>query len=52
MIELSIEGLDAVRETFARLVPDVKQQVLNGMAQVAFDTAQKPGRYPHADRCS
>lgn len=41
MIELNIEGLDAIRETFARLVPEVKQQVLNGMAQVAFDTAQR-----------
>lgn len=41
MIELNIEGLDAIRETFKRLVPEVKQQVLNGMAQVAFDTAQR-----------
>jgi len=41
MIELNIEGLDAVRERFARLVPEVKQHVLNGMAQVAYNTAQR-----------
>ena len=41
MIELNIEGLDAIRDTFKRLVPEVRQQVLNGMAQVAFDTAQQ-----------
>jgi hypothetical protein len=41
MIELNIEGMDAIRREFARLVPEVKQQVLDGMAQVAFDTAQR-----------
>ena len=41
MIELNIEGLEAVRDTFKRLVPEVQQQVLSGMAQVAFDTAQR-----------
>lgn len=41
MISIDIEGLDSVRERFSRLVPEVKQQVLNGMAQVAFDTAQR-----------
>lgn len=40
MIELNIEGLEQVRETFQRLVPDTQQQVLKGLAQVAFDTAQ------------
>lgn len=40
-LNLSIEGLEQVRATFAKLVPEVKQQVLNGMAQVAFDTAQR-----------
>ncbi len=40
-LNLSIEGLEQVRQSFARLVPEVKQQVLNGMAQVAFDTAQR-----------
>lgn len=40
MIELHIEGLEQVRDRFARLVPEVKQQVLNGMAQIAYDTAQ------------
>jgi hypothetical protein len=41
MIEVNIEGLNAIRQEFARLVPEVKQRVLNGMAQVAFDTAQR-----------
>lgn len=41
MIGLNIEGLDQVRAAFARLVPDTQKQVLNGLAQVAFDTAQR-----------
>jgi hypothetical protein len=41
MINIDIEGLDAIRQEFARLVPEVRQRVLNGMAQVAFDTAQR-----------
>lgn len=41
MIEINIEGLDAIRDTFKRLVPEVQQQVLNDMAQIAFDTAQR-----------
>lgn len=41
MIEINVEGLDAIRQEFARLVPEVQQRVLNGMAQVAFDTAQR-----------
>jgi hypothetical protein len=41
MIAINIEGLDAIRQEFARLVPEVQQRVLNGMAQVAFDTAQR-----------
>lgn len=41
MIELNIEGLDAIRDTFKRLVPEVRQHVLDGMAQIAFDTAQQ-----------
>ena len=41
MIELNLDGLDQVRQQFARLVPAVQQQVLNGLAQVAFDTAQR-----------
>ena len=40
-LNLSIEGLEQVRESFKRLVPEVQQQVLKGMAQVAFDTAQR-----------
>lgn len=40
MLELAIEGLDAVRASFARLVPEVQQRVLRGLAQTAFDTAQ------------
>lgn len=41
MIEINTEGLDAIRDTFKRLVPEVKGQGLNGMAQVAFDAAQQ-----------
>jgi hypothetical protein len=41
MIEIHIEGLDAVRATFARLVPEVQKQALHGLAQVAFDSAQR-----------
>ena len=41
MIDLSPEGMEQVRATFSRLVPEVQKQVLNGLAQVAFDTAQK-----------
>lgn len=41
MIDLNIEGLEQIRERFARLVPDTQKQVLNGLAQVAFDTAQR-----------
>ncbi len=41
MIELNLEGLDAIRDTFKRLVPEVRQHVLDGMAQIAFDTAQQ-----------
>ena len=40
-LNLSIEGLDQVRARFAALVPETQQQVLNGLAQVAFDTAQR-----------
>jgi len=40
-LNLSIEGLEQVRATFAKLVPETQQQVLNGMAQVAYDTAQR-----------
>jgi len=40
MIELNIEGLDAIRREFARLVPEVKQHVLNDLAQIAFRTAK------------
>lgn len=41
MIELNIEGIEAVRKRFARLVPEVKEQALNKLAQVAFDKAQQ-----------
>ena len=41
MIQLNIDGLDAVRQQFARLVPQTQQQVLNGLAKVAFDSAQR-----------
>ncbi len=41
MIQVSIEELERVRDTFQRLVPAVQQQVLGGLAQAAFDTAQQ-----------
>lgn len=41
MIELNIQGIEAIRATFARLVPEVQSKVLKGLAQVAFDTAQR-----------
>jgi len=41
LIELNIEGLAEVQAAFQRLVPETQQQVLNGMAQVAYDTAQR-----------
>lgn len=40
MIEITPEGLDRIRAEFARLVPETQRQVLRGLAQVAFDTAQ------------
>lgn len=40
MIEIRAEGLDRIRAEFARLVPEARDQVLRGLAQVAFDTAQ------------
>ncbi len=41
MIELNIDGLAAIREQFRRMVPETKRQVLSGMAQTAYDTAQR-----------
>jgi hypothetical protein len=40
MIELNVQGIEAIRATFSRLVPEAQDQVLRGLAQVAFDTAQ------------
>lgn len=40
MIELNIEGIEAVRKRFARLVPEVKEQVLEELATVAHETAE------------
>ena len=40
-VDLNIEGLEQVRDRFARLVPETQKQVLNGLAQVAFDTAYR-----------
>jgi len=40
MIEINVAGLEAVRDRFARLVPEVQAKTLRGLAQVAFDTAQ------------
>lgn len=41
MITINIAGLEAVRDRFARLVPEAQAKVLQGLAQVAFDTAQR-----------
>lgn len=41
MIEVNVEGIEAIRATFARLVPEAQAQVLRGLAQVAFDAAQQ-----------
>lgn len=41
MIEVNVEGIKAIRATFARLVPETQAKVLKGLAQVAFDTAQR-----------
>lgn len=41
MIEVNVQGTDAIRDTFARLVPETQRKVLRGLAQVAFDTAQR-----------
>ena len=41
MIELNIQGIEAIRATFTRLVPEAQTKVLKGLAQVAFDTAQQ-----------
>ena len=41
MIEINIHGIEAIRATFARLVPEAQAKVLKGLAQVAFDTAQR-----------
>ena len=41
MIEVNVQGIEAIRATFARLVPEAQAKVLRGLAQVAFDTAQR-----------
>ena len=40
MIEVNIQNIEAIRATFARLVPETQTKVLRGLAQVAFDAAQ------------
>lgn len=40
MIDLNIENIERIRAAFARLTPEVKQEVLNGLAQAAYDAAQ------------
>lgn len=41
MIEINVAGVAEVRERFAKLVPEMRDKVLRGMAQIAFDTAQR-----------
>lgn len=40
MIEVNVAGLEAIRTTFATLVPEVQTKVLRGLAQAAFTTAK------------
>lgn len=40
MIELNPAGLEQIRAAFAQLVPETKKQVVRGLADVAFATAQ------------
>lgn len=40
MIEVNPQGLEQIRATFARLVPETQRQVVRGLADVAFATAQ------------
>ena len=40
MIELTLEGLEQIRATFAKLAPETQRQVVRGLADVAFATAQ------------
>lgn len=40
MIEVNVQGIEAIRATFAKLVPETQAKALKGLAQVAFDTAQ------------
>lgn len=40
MIEIRAEGLDRIRAEFARLVPEARDRVLRGLADVAFAAAQ------------
>ena len=40
MIEIKPEGIAEVRAAFQKLVPELQQQALNDLAQVAFDAAE------------
>lgn len=40
MIELNIDGIEDIRRTFARLVPEAKAQALAGLADAAYRTAR------------
>lgn len=41
MIELSVEGVEEIRRTFAQLVPRAKARALEGLAQTAYGTARR-----------
>lgn len=41
MIELNPADIEEIRATFARLIPEARDKVLRGLAQVAFDAAQQ-----------
>lgn len=40
MIEIDIEGIEDIRRTFARLVPEAKAHALAGLADTAYRTAR------------
>lgn len=41
MIEINVQGLEAVRAAFARLVPETQTRALRGLADAAFAAAQR-----------
>ena len=40
MIDITVDGIEDIRRTFARLVPEAKTQALAGLADTAYRTAR------------